>query len=214
MSLHSIADVIAYVQTHPDVPPNEVLVLMVIANYANEHGANAYPSFDTLQKTTHLARRTIRYALRGLEEKKLIETELLRGRTGRQTYRLLVPHTPLKKGASGASFGDGKGASGAPKKGQEMPLELLLTQQGEKKSAHAQDNGHACEDGPTAAIAGNGHLAGNGYHSGNGHLTMDDALQMIKDADLCAQIAKTARTWTMGGYEGISGEGIMSSAAR
>jgi hypothetical protein len=35
---------------HPEVPPTEVFVLMVIANYANEHGANAYPSFDTLKK--------------------------------------------------------------------------------------------------------------------------------------------------------------------
>ena len=83
MSLQSIADVLAYVQTHPDLPPTEVFVLLVIANYANQHGANAYPTLATLQQTTHLARRTIRYALRGLEDKKLIETELVRGRTGR-----------------------------------------------------------------------------------------------------------------------------------
>jgi Helix-turn-helix domain len=142
MSLQSIADVLAYVQTHPDLPPTEVFVLLVIANYANQHGANAYPNFATLQKTTHLARRTIQYALRGLEEKKLVETELLRGRTGRQTYRLLLTHTPLKKGASGAPFGEEKGAPDAPEKAHHMRLELLLTQQGEKKNlAHARDDG-------------------------------------------------------------------------
>jgi hypothetical protein len=113
MSLQSISDVLAHVQTHPDIPSTEVLVLLVIGNYANEHGANAYPSLATLEKTTHLARRTIRYALRGLEAKKLLETELVRGCTGRQTYRLLVKQTPLKKGACGASSAPEKGASDA-----------------------------------------------------------------------------------------------------
>jgi DNA-binding transcriptional ArsR family regulator len=147
MSLQSIADVLTYVQTHPDLPPTEVFVLLVIANYANQHGANAYPTLATLQKTTHLSRRTIRYALRGLEEKKLVETELVRGRTGRQTYRLLVPHTPLRKGATVAPFNDGKGATDDTKKGHVLPLELLLTQQGEKKErAHAHHDGYAHDE--------------------------------------------------------------------
>src|SRR6266508_4702955 len=119
MSLQSIADVIAHVQTHPNVSPTEVLVLLVIANYANQHGANAYPTLATLQKTTHLARRTIRYALRGLEDKHLVETALVRGRTGRQTYRLIVPHVPLKKGAGDAPYEDVKGASDDTEKGQD-----------------------------------------------------------------------------------------------
>jgi hypothetical protein len=154
MSLQSIADVIAHVQDHPDVPPTQVLVLLVIANYADQHGANAYPTLDTIKKTTHLARRTIRYALRGLEQDSLIDTGLIRGRSGRQTYRLLVPHTPLKKGATDAPIPEKKGATDAPiaeikgasddtKKGQQMPLELLLNQQKKKKErAHAQDEGN------------------------------------------------------------------------
>ena len=55
MSLQSIADVLAYVQTRPDLPPTEVFVLLVIANYANQHGANAYPTLATLENITHLA---------------------------------------------------------------------------------------------------------------------------------------------------------------
>jgi hypothetical protein len=151
MSLQSIADVLAYVQTHPDLSPTEVFVLLVIANYANQHGANAYPTLATLEKITHLARRTIRYALRGLEDKKLIETELVRGRTGRQTYRLLLSHAPLKKGATVAPFEDGKGATDDTEKGQLLPLELLLTQQGEKP-AYARDVAHAHTHGDWSTL--------------------------------------------------------------
>jgi hypothetical protein len=142
MSFQSLADVFDYVQNHPEVPPIQVLVLLAIANYANQHGANAYPTLDTLHKTTHLARRIIRYAVRGLEKENLIETELVRGRTGRQTYRLLVAHTPLKKGATDAPIPPLKGASDDTEKGQQMPLELLLNQQGEKKErARVHDEG-------------------------------------------------------------------------
>ncbi len=210
MSLHSIADVLAYVQTHPEVPPTEVFVLMVIANYANEHGANAYPSLATLQKTTHLARRTIVYALRGLEKKQLIETELVRGRTGRQTYRLLLPHTPLKKGATDASLEEEKGARDAPyqndkgardapygagKGARDAPRTGIKPKPKEREiPERVRDISRAHEQ--PGAIATNGHVATNGY------VAMDEALQTIKDPALREQIARMTMHLEDGGGEG------------
>jgi DNA-binding MarR family transcriptional regulator len=74
MSFESLADAFAYVQAHEDITSNEVLVLLALANHKNADQAVAYPSIAGLRKTTKLARRTIQYALRGLEAKKVVET--------------------------------------------------------------------------------------------------------------------------------------------
>jgi len=99
MSFQSLADVFDYVQTHDDLTTNEVVVLVAIAHHANQHGANAYPTLETLRTFTKLQRRTIQYALRRLEKDQVLKTTLTRGKPGKQTYELLLPHVPLSRGA-------------------------------------------------------------------------------------------------------------------
>ena len=128
MSFQSLADVFAYVQTHDDLTTNEVVVLLAIAHHANQHGASAYPTLETLGTFTKLARRTIRYTLRRLEEKQVLETVLTRGKPGKQTYELLLTHVPLYP----------------LQEGHHMPLDPGKSKKGENP-AYARDNAHAHE---------------------------------------------------------------------
>lgn len=147
MSCQSLADVFAYVQVSHEITSTEVLVLLAIANHASPTGEHAYPTLTTLQKCTKLARRTITYALRHLEAKRLIDITLVRGKRGRQTYHLLLPHVPLSKGAPDAPFVLRNGVKGAPGaslngvkgatddilKVHQMHLELVRKQQEERE---------------------------------------------------------------------------------
>ncbi len=127
MPFDIIRNVRAYVYSRDDLSSNEVLVLRILADYANAEGY-AWPSLPTLQKATKLKRRAIQYALRSLGSEKyrdrkgeillgkqLIESILVRGRYGRQTYRLLIPHTENSKGAPHAPIENSKGAPRARK---------------------------------------------------------------------------------------------------
>jgi hypothetical protein len=49
------------------------VVLIGLANHADPDGRNAFPSLATLARYTRLSERSIRYALRALEDLKLIE---------------------------------------------------------------------------------------------------------------------------------------------
>ena len=102
MSFQSLADVFDYVQTHDDLTTNEVVVLLAIAHHADQTGADAYPTLETLSTFTKLQRRTIQYALRRLEKDQVLKTTLTRGKPGKQTYELLLPHVPLSRDATHA----------------------------------------------------------------------------------------------------------------
>ncbi len=147
MSFQSLADVFAYVQSH-DLTSNEVLVLTAIAHHADRTGANAYPTLETLRTFTKLHRRAIQYALRRLEKAQVLTTTLTRGKPGKQTYALLLPHVPLSRGAPHA-----------PHSSQEVHVVHRIPSQevhevhpdpGKSKKgenpAHARNNGRARED--------------------------------------------------------------------
>jgi hypothetical protein len=147
MSFQSLADVFDYVQTHDDLTTNEVVVLVAIAHHADRAGANAYPTLETLRTFTKLQRRTIQYALRRLEKDQVLKTTLTRGKPGKQTYELLLPHVPLSRGAPHA-----------PHTSQEVHhMHLIPSQEvhhmhpdpGNSKKgqncAHTRDNGSARE---------------------------------------------------------------------
>src|SRR5262245_46420845 len=90
MSIPSILDVIAYVESQDEITSAEVLVLTAIANRANPQGYT-YASLKTLQKYANITERTIRDALRRLESRGAIKTSRDSGhRTS--TYELLIPH--------------------------------------------------------------------------------------------------------------------------
>jgi hypothetical protein len=147
MSFQSLADVFDYVQTHDDLTTNEVVVLVAIAHHADRAGANAYPTLETLRTFTKLQRRTIQYALRRLEKDQVLKTTLTRGKPGKQTYELLLPHVPLSRGAPHA-----------PHTSQEVHhMHLIPSQEvhhmhpdpGNSKKgenpAHTREDGRACE---------------------------------------------------------------------
>ena len=95
MSFTSLADVDAYVQSQDSITSNEILVLTALAQRANAHRC-AFPSLATLHRYTRLSIRTIRYTLRKLEARKVMETILEPGyRT--PTYQLLIPHVNSPK---------------------------------------------------------------------------------------------------------------------
>ena len=136
MSFQSLADVFAYVQVSHEITSTEVLVLLAIAKHASPTGDQAYPTLATLQHCTKLARRTITYALRHLEAKRLIDITLVRGKQGRQTYTLLLPHVPLSKGAPDAPFALRNGVKGASDdrvKVHQMHLEIVRDQREERE---------------------------------------------------------------------------------
>jgi hypothetical protein len=95
MSVASILDVIAYVETQAEITLNEVAVLTAIANYANRKG-RAYPSLKTLQRYARIAVRTIQYALRRLEARSAIKTIIEPGHRT-PSYQLLIPHVDRPK---------------------------------------------------------------------------------------------------------------------
>ena len=58
-----------------DLPSTEKLVLLKLADCADDAGANAYPGVQTLGDCCGLSRRAVQYVLRKLEEAGLIEVQ-------------------------------------------------------------------------------------------------------------------------------------------
>jgi hypothetical protein len=80
----------------------ESLTLMVIANFANSSGGNAFPSLKTLGTITKFSRRTLQGVLRSLEEKHLLTITGQRGGSRPPTYTLHVSQTPKHAVRDGA----------------------------------------------------------------------------------------------------------------
>lgn len=69
----------------------EKLVLLVLANYANDVGDSCYPGMGTLQRQTGLSDRGIQKALRRLEQAGHLRVIHRKGTSNR--FRLLTPRT-------------------------------------------------------------------------------------------------------------------------
>lgn len=67
------------------------LVLLVLANYANDEGINCWPSTATLQRQTGLSERAIRSSFRRLEQRGVLEVIHNMGRSNN-----FVIHTPAR----------------------------------------------------------------------------------------------------------------------
>src|SRR6266446_10635906 len=90
MSAISVFDVLDFVESHPELSNNEVLVLIALVDRTNKHTGYAFPSLANIQKTAHITTRTIRSVLRSLEKRNLVET-IPATKYGASTYRLLIP---------------------------------------------------------------------------------------------------------------------------
>ena len=111
----------------PDVSPAQKLVLLALANYADERG-KCWPSIRTVSNRTCLGRRTVTRALETLGRAGLIKSGQRSRDDGSQssnTYNL-----PIKKGCQsgmgGCHSGMGGGQSGTPRGVRAAPLEPSL----------------------------------------------------------------------------------------
>lgn len=95
MSIH----VMSWVFKHSDAELGERLVLLALAEFANDDGTDAYPSVKTLVERTRLSERQVQYCLRSLENSGKISAD---GKGPRGTNRYAVT---MKGGAKSAPGG-------------------------------------------------------------------------------------------------------------
>lgn len=97
----------SWVLRHSEETLGRRLVLLALADSAEEDGGNAWPSVATLCGKTRLSERQVQYALRGLEKDGAIVNEG-RHRTSTQRYGTNVYRVVM--GAETAPFDESKGA--------------------------------------------------------------------------------------------------------
>lgn len=99
-------------------PPFERLVLLALADFADDEGA-CWPGVGTLMERTGMSRRGVQEALARLEADGLVAMRERRVPNGRQTSNVYVldldwePPVPVAAGAAGAAAGDSPAATRA-----------------------------------------------------------------------------------------------------
>ena len=116
----------AWVLNHSTTSGTDRLVLLGIANHADEYGENAWPSVPTLARYAGVGERATRYALRNLEDAGHIITEGRKG--GRvdsdpryRTNRYTVVGVRESRGAQGFPSGQSRGAPAFRQGGTSVP---------------------------------------------------------------------------------------------
>lgn len=117
------------------------MVLLVLAEHADDNGSRAFPSVQTIARKAGLAERTVQYALRSLEDNGLIEREGF-GPRGTISYRVLLsriaPEAPRKDG-SGAKYDSPSGATLAPPGATGAPRDWPTRSRSAARSAAARN---------------------------------------------------------------------------
>jgi hypothetical protein len=75
----------------PPVSQGQLLVLLALADNADEDTRSAWPSVKTLARKTVLSERQVQHCLRSLAEKKIIDIEPNAGPAGTNVYRVRKP---------------------------------------------------------------------------------------------------------------------------
>ena len=83
-------------QNATDLQGNDLLVMLALADWANEQGA-CWPSVPKLAEKARVAERTVRYIIRRLEERGYIQIEEQRGRNHTNQYLLNLQVLQPKK---------------------------------------------------------------------------------------------------------------------
>ncbi|TDQ00633.1 helix-turn-helix protein [Labedaea rhizosphaerae] len=84
----------SWVWDNSPVKGGELLLLLAIADHADDLGGNAWPSIDRLTTRTRVDRRTVQRILRSLERKGLIVIERGRGPGGTNRYTVTFTSVP------------------------------------------------------------------------------------------------------------------------
>lgn len=115
--------VMAWVFEHSKARAVDRLVLLAIADAANDYGAEAWPSLTTIANKAGVDRRTVTRSISSLIEMGELEKIRKGGMTGRggvsNSYRVVCP-TPVKQGQSAPSGSVPLGAE-SPEVGAESP---------------------------------------------------------------------------------------------
>ena len=102
-----------------DIPPAKKLVLLAMAEHANNEGSSCYPSIARLMKETSLSRRSVQTLLRELEKAELL-VRVGKARGGRSIttkYALNLDKTSVQNSAGRAPFPEPKRAQNLHEKG-------------------------------------------------------------------------------------------------
>jgi|GEM_PF-6013870 len=95
----------SWVWEHSPTGGNERLVLLAIADTADDNGANAWPSINTLARKTRLAPRTVQRVISRLRDDGQLYVEPSAGRGGSNIYTIITdpppPAPPAPTPASG-----------------------------------------------------------------------------------------------------------------
>lgn len=82
--------VMTWVWDHAQVKGGELLLLLAIADHADDEGRNAWPSLNRLVERTRVDRRTVQRLLRSLERNRLIMIEPSAGPHRTNRYTVLI----------------------------------------------------------------------------------------------------------------------------
>ena len=96
----------SWVWDHSRSKPTQRLVLLAIADCANDRGAEAYPSIATLAAKTGLSERGVRKAIGELEALGELEVQYKSGPHGCNRYRVLMSDPASDARSSGATEAD------------------------------------------------------------------------------------------------------------
>ncbi len=112
--------VMSWVWENSTVQGGELLVLLAMADHANDAGERIFPSVDSLRQKARLSRRQVQRILRGLEESGQIRQlghHIPKGRPDRATIEYAIDMTKCRPAENGmtskAERGDAGDANGA-----------------------------------------------------------------------------------------------------
>lgn len=120
-----------------DLPPMEKLVLLAMADHAQDDGTGCYASMGRLARKSSMSRRGVQKVVRRLEHERelIVPCGISHGGRGRTTeYRIVLgkgepgSQFDTDKGERGSQFSDAKGRTGSPKRAN------VVTQKGERGS--------------------------------------------------------------------------------
>jgi hypothetical protein len=118
----------------PDLKPTQKLVLLALADHADDDGSNCYPSMERLEKKTALGLRRLQQIIGELQAAGYVSREInaatgsrgqIAGNRRPNHYELCIPdHSPS---STGAKPGSQQGRNSVQERGTESPPTLSVT---------------------------------------------------------------------------------------
>src|SRR5436309_15646801 len=78
----------------PTTSPTDQAVLLAIADRCDDEGTSAYPSVATIAKKTRLDERSVRRAIKRLQDLRVLTVDRAKGRHGTNVYTIRLVSVP------------------------------------------------------------------------------------------------------------------------